>query len=727
MDSKKIYRKLLEPGYIGKVRIKNRMIKTGTYLGIEDDKGGYLNDKSIVIYERLAQGGAGLVTHSVAFIDIPLGSVPGALRGFRIDDDKFIPSFRRLTDAIHKHDCPAFLQMWHAGPVHATPLTGLQPVSSSALTKEEMPKPGYTPARALTAPEIKHIIDEFAAGAARARKAGFEGIEINAATTHLLNTFLSRAWNKREDEYGIGSLENRARIVCEIIREVKRQAGEDFAITVAMNGAEFGLVKGTTPAEAREFAKIFEAAGADALHIRAEYYRKPNMKRERISLHFPDVVFYPEIDLPFLPEGMDGSNHGAGGWAPLAAGVKKAVNIPIIAIGKMDADLGEEILVRGDADFISFNRRIIADHDYPRKIASGDIDDIRPCTACLTCWSDVEIGQPVRCRINAQIGRAAAGDLKAYEMRPAEKKKKVMIIGAGPAGMEAARVAALRGHDVLLYDKQPRLGGCLPIAAMVKGFDREDLPLISKWFKLQLSRLGVDVRLGKEVTPSLVREIKADVLLLAAGGIHDIPDIPGINRRNVVTSEDLHRQLKFFSRFASPRLLRWLTNFYMPVGKRVVIIGGRMHGCQTAEFLIKRGRKVTILDASAEKATGAGDASHLIPGQKVIGEDLIADGVLFPLLKISLLNWLEDKGVEIISGVKYEEVTDEGLVITTADGKRRTIEADTIATALPLKPDAALVKSFEGSAGEIHAIGDCNDPNLIVDAIAGGYSAALNI
>ncbi|MDB9822536.1 NAD(P)/FAD-dependent oxidoreductase [Deltaproteobacteria bacterium] len=707
MDGETRFKKLLEPGYIGKVRIKNRMIKTGTYLGTEDDKGGYMNDKSVYIYERLARGGVGLVTHSVAFIDIPMGSVPGDIAGFRIDDDKFIPSFQKLTDAIHKHDCPAFIQMWHAGPVHATFLTGLQPVASSALTKEEMPMPRLTPARALTIPEIKRVVDEFAGGAARARKAGFDGIELNAGTTHLLNSFLSRAWNKRDDEYGIDSMENRARIVVEIIQEVKRQAGEDFGLTVILCGAEYGLVKGTSPEEAREFAKIFEAAGADALHVRAEYYRRPYVRGERESVHFPDVVFYPELDVPTVPEGIDANNHGVGGWAPLAAGIKKVVNIPVITIGRMDADIGEAILERGEADFIALNRRLLADPDYPNKIASGDLDDIRPCTACMHCFCNVEVGNLVHCRINAALGMAAAGDEKAFEIPPAEKKKKVMIVGAGPAGMEAARIAATRGHVVMLYDKQTKLGGCLPIAATVKGFHREDIPLITKWFKGQLSKLGVDVHLGKDVTPSLVKEIKPDVLILATGGIHDIPDIPGMDRRNVVTSEDLHHQLKFFSKFAGPRLLRWLTKFYMPIGKKVVVIGARMHGCQTAEFLTKRGRKVTIVDTGSD--------------------EILGEGVVQPLLRPALINWLDEKGVTFITGVNYEEITDKGLTITTADGEKQTIEADSIATALPLKPDTSLVKSFEGSAEEIYAIGDCDDPNLILNAVESGYRTALNV
>ncbi|MDB9822223.1 NAD(P)-binding protein [Deltaproteobacteria bacterium] len=498
MDNKEGYKKLLEPGYIGKVRTKNRMIKTGTHLGFQDINGN-LNEESVITYERLAKGGIGLLTHSIAWIDVPMGAVPGELGGFRLDDDKYISSFQRLTDAIHKYDCPAFIQFWHAGPFHRGALTGLQPVSSSALTQEELPKPEFTPPRALTIPEIHEIVEKFAQGALRARKAEFDGIELNAATAHLLNAFLSRAWNKRDDEYGIDSLENRARIVMEIIKATKDLAGKDFPISLAMLGTELGVAKGTTPEEGLEFARMFEAAGIDAIQQRIEYYKRPNRQGERESVHFPDLVFYPEPDLP-LPEVIDSSRHGAGGWVPLAARLKKAVKIPVVTIGRLDADLGEEILERGDADFISLNRRLLADPDYPKKIASGEIEDIRPCTACFHCFSTVEMGNLVHCRINPALAHE-----KEYEIKPAEKKKKVMIAGAGPAGMEAARVAALRGHEVLLYDKQPRLGGSLPIAATVKGFDRENLPLIYNWYNRQFRNLGVKIITGKNGHPRTYR------------------------------------------------------------------------------------------------------------------------------------------------------------------------------------------------------------------------------
>jgi 2,4-dienoyl-CoA reductase (NADPH2) len=273
-----------------------------------------------------------------------------------------------------------------------------------------------------------------------------------------------------------------------------------------------------------------------------------------------------------------------------------------------------------------------------------------------------------------------------------------MVVGGGPAGMETAIVAASRGHEVTLCDSEPRLGGSLLLAALVKGFDREDTLGLVSYYETQVAKLGVRTRLGKEVNRSVVEEVKPDVLIIAAGGRHNIPEIAGIDGHNVVTGQALHQRLKSVLRFAGPRLVRWLTKFWMPVGKRVVVVGGGIHGCQTAEFLTKRGRKVTIVETADE----------------------IGDGLLETFIKPHLLNWLDEKGVGMLSGVKYEEITDEGLTITTKEGSRRTLEADTIVTALPLLPNTALLKSLEGSAPEVYAIGDCNEPRLIVNAIADG-------
>jgi 2,4-dienoyl-CoA reductase (NADPH2) len=280
----------------------------------------------------------------------------------------------------------------------------------------------------------------------------------------------------------------------------------------------------------------------------------------------------------------------------------------------------------------------------------------------------------------------------------------VVVVGGGPAGMEAARVAALRGHKVTLYEREHKLGGVLPMAAIIKGFEVEDLPALIRYLQGQVVKAGVKIRLGKEANPAVIEAAKPDVVVLATGGVPALPDIPGINGHNVISSPDLHRRLKKYLRFLSPRFLRWLTRFWMPLGKRVVIIGGAIQGCELAEFLVKRGRKATIVDTGAE-----------------IGEGMI------PERKNRLLWWFRHKGVPMLTGVKYEAITAKGLTIVTQEGEKQTIEADAIIPALPLTPNTALLQRLEGKVPEIYAIGDGREPRLIPDAVADGWQVANSI
>jgi 2,4-dienoyl-CoA reductase (NADPH2) len=286
-----------------------------------------------------------------------------------------------------------------------------------------------------------------------------------------------------------------------------------------------------------------------------------------------------------------------------------------------------------------------------------------------------------------------------YVIEKAARQRRVVIVGGGPAGMEAARVAALRGHEVILYEREPKLGGLLPLAAVVKGLEIEDLAALVRYLKNQITKLGVKVRLGGEINPSTIDEIKPDVVILATGGIPTVPEIPGINSPNVVISSDLHRRLKFYLRFLGPRFLGRVTKFWMPLGKRVVIIGGAIQGCELAEFLIKRGRKVTIVDTAKELGEGLEFAKLLLP------------------------RWLAKKAT-IMTEVKYEEITAKGLTIITKEGKRQTIEADNIIPVLPFAPNTGLLNSLQGKVPEIYPIGDCREPGLIGDAIADGSHIA---
>ena len=691
------FKRLSEPINIGKVRLKNRMMKNGTGLFWDDPAtGGFMNDRCIAYFEALAKGGPGLIVAATS----PLQE--GPLPGFRITSDEYIPGYKKLAKAIHKYDCPAFLQLFHLGGM--SPLFSKAPpgISASSIPKNESPRPYFEVAREITIPEIHDVIERFAQAAERTKKAGFDGTELNAACNHLLNSFLSRAWNKRQDEYGCQTRETRARIVIEIIKEIKRLNGKDWPIIALINGMEVDLKDGITIEESKQFATMFEEAGADAIEIRAEYYTWTKDVSRRESTHFPDMYFYPEHPSP-LDECVEGRGEGAGANVPMAAAIKKAVSVPVIVMGKLDWKIGEKAIRKGKVDIISMNRRLFADPELPKKVLEGRIKDINPCTSCMTCFNLGEHFQPVACRVNPSFGHE-----REYEIRPAKKKKKVMIIGGGPAGMEAARVAALRGHEVLLYEKENKLGGSLPLAAMIKGRDREDIVGFIRYLQRQVKKGSVTITQGEEVTSHIVEDINPDVLILAVGGNHTIPDIPGINGSNVLTGIKLHRRLKFYLKFAGPELLRKLSTIWLPsIGKNVVILGGRLHGCQTAEFLLKRGRKVTIVDTGTEKEIG--------------------DGLIEVFLKPYLLYWLVDKGVEIITEATYKEINKKGLVIRMKEGRERTITADTIITALPLAPNTAFVDSMRGKAKEVYAIGDAKEPRLIIDAMADGARIAREI
>ena len=702
MDSKTTLEKILEPGYIGKLKTRNRMVKTAAGMSYADE--GFITDKYKAFYESLARGGIGLLIVEGTCFDYPLGD-PGIPGKLRLDDDKFVKGFSELTRIIHKYGCPTFLQFEHSGPNHLTGITGLQPVAASDIPPEEMPQVPENPMgqsvtpRGLTIAEIEEIVEKAIKATERAAKAGFDGVEINAAAEHLLNTFTSRVWNKRQDKYGCQSIENRTRIHVEIIQGIKKRLGKDFPVSFLFNSREFGKENGTTIEEGQEIAKIIEAAGADMIHSRPFGFDAYG------SLAWPEQLLNPEYPKHLEPsiKELDWSHQGNGAQVPQAAKIKQVVSIPVMAVGRLDPIVGNQFIKEGKIDFVGMTRRLLADPELPNKVAAGKLEDIAPCTACINCTFNPTLDIPmsfVTCRINAALGGS-----EDYQIKPAAKKKKVLIIGGGPGGMEAARVAALRGHQVVLYEKEPKLGGLLPLAALVKGTEIEDLPALIKYLEGQLTKLKVEVKLGKEFTLANLKEIKPDVFILAAGAEATLPDIPGIDNKIVVSGASLHQKLKSLLRHSSPDSLRSLTRLWMPVCKRVIIIGGGIQGCELAEFLVKRGRSVTIVDTA--KKLGAGLAG---------------------INNATLPMWLAGKGAKLIPGVKkYAEVTDKGLVIIDKEGQRQLLEADSIVTATTSKPHDELLKEVAGKVAEIYAIGDCHQGGLIIDAIAEGHRIAKSL
>ena len=701
MATNKRFEKLLEPGYIGPVKTRNRIIKTGAALSHWHEDDLHMNNIMKAFYEAIAKGGVGLLILEAPTVDYPLGA--RWRERYRIDDDKYIKGLSEMTELIHKQRCPIFMQMNHDGPwqsplfgtnpLFSGPPIGASPINLNIPTDFHRDMP-----RELTIPEIHEIVDKFASAAVRAHKAGFDGVDINAASSHLLHNFISPFWNRRQDAYG-GSVENRARFPVEIIKEIKKRLGQDFPIIMCINGIEIGRAIGIDDSQclaaddSRRTAQLLQEAGADAIHLRRHWlgYHTAGFLTEQL--------FYPEPPIPLksFPKEYNWRRRGAGANTIMAGEMKKAISIPIMVVGRFDPKLGERILREGKADFIAMHRRLMADPELPNKIASGNLDDIAPCTACGDCLSRRFGGR--HCRINAFVSTD-----EAYDIHKAERRKKVLVAGGGPAGMEAARVAALRGHEVMLYEKSKKLGGSLPMATLVKGLKIEDLPAIVRYLKGQINKLGVKTKLGKEVSAATIEEVKPDVVIVATGGLVTVPEIPGINKHNAISGPALHRQLKFYLRFLSPGILSWLSKLWLPIGKKVVIVGGEIHGCQLAEFLVKRGRKVTIVN-TAESL-----------GKYVVEFKL---GLL--------LSWFEKKGVAMITGVRDVEIIDRGVTFVTKEGDSETLEADSIITAMPLEPNTELLTSLEGKVAEVYAIGDCKEPQLIIDAITAGFQTARKI
>lgn len=680
------YEHLFSPFKIGKVELPNRIVKTAAQTYFFESGERRFGAIARAFYGAVAWGGAGLIIVETPAMEWPLAETGD--RRHRIDDDKYLKDISELAAEIHSAGCPAFMQFYHRGPWGGPYHNIARRVAASSVTfSSPFDVHEEEPPEALTIAEIEELVERYAAGAARLAEGGFDGLEINAAADHLFHSFLSRFWNRRDDIYGPQSLENRTRFVLEVIAAIRKRVGPDFVVQVLMNAIETGVGDlGLSLDETRTLARIYEDAGVDSLQAR---YHWVGMHQ---GSYLSDTLFYPEPHIPLseFPKEMDWTHKGALCNVPVAAAIKQAVSIPVMTVGGFDADSAERVLHEGTVDLIGFNRRMFADPEYPNKVRAGRFDDIQPCTKCGHCSSTYN--EPRHCRINACFGT------DSYDPAPLVAKKKVLVVGGGPAGMQAARVAALRGHEVSLWEKGRYLGGSLPLAGMVKGFEIEDVMEVVDFLKKQVAKLGVDVKLGKETDAGSIAEAKPDVVILATGGEPVLPDVRGVDGRNVIRSRDLYGTLRFYLRIFGPKLLRRLTRFRMPVGKRAVIIGGAIQGCQLGEFLVKRGRHVTIVDTEGELGKG-----------------------MYPERKTRLFFWFDKKGVTRIEGARLVKITRDGLTVETREGDTRLLEADNVICALPFAANHELLESLKGQVPEIYAIGDCDSPGLIPDATGAGW------
>jgi 2,4-dienoyl-CoA reductase-like NADH-dependent reductase (Old Yellow Enzyme family)/thioredoxin reductase len=638
MDKKK-YGILFQPGRIGNLEIPNRiaMPPMATNYATED---GFVSDQIRAYYEARAKGGTGLIIVEAISIESPRGNT--VVRNLALDDDIYIPALEKFVESLHGHGAKVAAQIFHAGASTSRVVTrGEQPVGPSEVTAFTRER-----SKALTSSEISGLVQKFAEASLRAKKAGFDAVEIHGGTNYLIAQFLSGYWNKRTDQYG-GPLENKARFPLDVIGAVREAVGDDFTVWLRINVTDFGLEDGINIDQAKQVSRWAESAGVNAIHATSfGGVTQPHMG--------PTVI-----------------DHGI--LLPYAHQIKKVVGVPVIVPGRIDPDQAVEALEKGQADFVAIGRGLIADPEYPKKLAEGRPEDINPCIGCLECINHIIYKRlPMRCAVNAMCGRE-----HDTRIEPSQERKNVVVVGGGPSGMEAARVASLRGHRVTLFEKGSELGGLLHAAAVP--YKKEDIRRLIAYHKTQLEKLDVDVRLNQLATPDEVADLKPDAVVIACGAPAAIPAIPGLNHVLVATAEQA--------------LLG-----EAEIGDRVLVIGGGSTGCETAEYLRDQGKAVALAD---------------------ILERIASD--MIPILRSPLLHRLRDKGVALYTEVRGEKIEGNRFTFQHSEGKEQVVEADTFVIAAGGKPMRQAWEGLTSRVPRIYFIGDILDPQGgILQAVSEG-------
>ena len=633
---------LLSPLMVGNLELKNRMVVAPMVTCYCDDD-GMPTEQYIAYHEARAKGGFGLIITEDYAVD-PRG------RGFwcaGLWKDEQIAPHRELTQRVHAAGAKILAQIYHCGRQTAAAIIGAQPVSASALP---CPSMGEVP-HALTREEIRVIVGQFGDTARRAEQAGFDGVEVHGAHGYLIAQFMSAYSNKRTDRYG-GTLHNRLRFALETIADIKAKCRPDFVVSFRISADEY-VIGGRDLAETKVICQQLEAAGIDLVHISAGTYESA-------------WAIIPPLGRPYA-------------WlAESAAQIKQVVNIPVQVVGRIkDPLVAESILASGQADLISFGRASLADPDLARKYAEGHAEQIRQCIGCNQgCISILFTNQPIRCLVNPSLGFEGAREIKR-----AATKKKVLVVGGGPAGLEAARGARLAGHNVVLLERSDHLGGNFVVGAIPPG--KGELTSYITWLGEELSRLGVHLEFSSTASPEVIGNEAPDVVVYAAGAKHVRPPIPGIERANVVEACDV------------------LTG-RAAVGGRVVIAGGGMIGSETALYLASIGRQVTIVDQLPAVALEE-NASR----------------------RHYLMKEFVDYRVETVVNATITSFA-EATVEVEQDGRTRSLPCDTVVLALGMTPDVASLEVLREVA-EVRVIGDAVEAADGLKASREGFACGLSL
>lgn len=634
---------LLQPGRIGNISTKNRIRFAPQITNMCDPETGEVTEREINYLVEKAKGGAGIVTAQGGYVQ-PLGK--GYPRQMAMDRDENIPGLRKLAKAIKDHGAVAMSQVMHVGRLAHPKYAGLDELPVGPTAMEPM-IPRFEPCREIGRGEIKEIVKLHGDAARRGKEAGFECVDICGINGYFIHSFLCAWSNHRTDEYG-GSVEKRARVCIEIIEAVREAVGADYPILLRLNASD--LKNGGSPEEEyTRIALMCQEAGVDALSATVGMY---------------------ESDLPAIT-----SDIRPGHWLYLAENWKKAgVKVPIMMAYRMNrAEIAEKAIADGIIDFWEMMRPLMADPYIPQKLVEGRPEDIALCVACnYGCFVAAEASQA--CTMNPRFGKE--GD-ESLLIKPAAEKRKIMVAGGGPAGMEAARVAALRGHDVTLYEKGDRLGGQLNLLATTPNWD--EWADVAKYFITQVQKTGVKVELGKEVTADLVQKEEPDKVIIATGPILDIPLVPGVKGKNVVSAFDVLAEK-------------------VTVGKRVAVWGGRHFAVYTADKLAQQGKEVIL--ATDLPKWGRGISPTVIIGYKI----------RFRMI-----------GINAMRDATLDSITDTGIVLIHK-GEEKAFEVDTVVIAT-VQRNRELAEAL-GVEKDFIA-GDCRAPRRVFSAVHEGYAAGL--
>lgn len=653
----KHYPHLWSPIQIGPLTIRNRI--ESAPVGMSDlTPEGYLTPLNIAAYEVKAKGGAGIVTLGESSVHTKTGKAHG--RMIPLDNQEILPYLIQCTDAIHRHGAFANIELLHPGR-RSNPLyydgTTWGPSDGVGVAGQ--------PVKAMPKELIEEVVEAFGDAAEMAKLGGCDMVMVHMGHGWLVHQFMSPLNNQRTDEFG-GSLENRCRFAMMIIDNIKKKCGANFPIDLRISGSE--LTEGGFDLEdMKQFARWVDGKAA-LINVSDGTFHVPST----------NTTMVPSM---FLPHGCN---------VYLAEAIKSVVKeTKVSALGGIsDPDMMEEIIASGKADMVTVGRALIADPNLPVKARDGRASDITPCQRCIVCMSGSFVPyvkyatRAAVCTVNPQIGK----ETEIFNPPVAGKRKKVLIVGGGPAGMEAAIFASDRGHQVILCEQSSTLGGAIHYAKYVS-FKQDLDKFMHVMERRVMERKEITLLLNTRMTPEMAEEIAPDVLIMAIGARANVPPIPGIDGKNVVYAVGMHEN-------------------HAELGRRVVVVGGGLIGCEEALELSKNGHEVTVLEMRDNMAI---DSAYLH-----------RDALMLELEK-------QKEHVKLLCNIQVKEITEKGVTAITKEGAEQLYEADTVLIAAGMKPLSEEVEQFRFCAPDFQVIGDCLKPRRVLEAVRMGYDAAMHL